>query len=123
MIKINFFENNIKDYKDSININSLFFGGLNQSEFIKNNLKITSEPKLYNEHKDFIIDVRGRGLMNAIEFENSKITEKISLELLNNGLLTKSTHDTVLRLSPPLIINEEEILESIDIIKKSLSKI
>ena len=73
--------------------------------------------------KDFIIDVRGRGLMNAIEFENSKITEKISLELLNNGLLTKSTHDTVLRLSPPLIINEEEILESIDIIKKSLSKI
>ena len=57
MIKINFFENNIKDYKDSININSLFFGGLNQSEFIKNNLKITSEPKLYNEHKDFIIDV------------------------------------------------------------------
>lgn len=73
--------------------------------------------------KDFIIDVRGRGLMNAIEFENSKITEKISLELLNNGLLTKSTHDTVLRLSPPLIINEVEISESIDIIKKSLSKI
>lgn len=73
--------------------------------------------------KDFIIDVRGRGLMNAIEFENSKITEKISLELLNNGLLTKSTHDTVLRLSPPLIINEVEISESIDIIEKSLSKI
>lgn len=59
--------------------------------------------------KDFIKDVRGKGLMNAIEFESKSITDRVCSDLLKNGLLTKSTHDTVLRMSPPLVINEQQM--------------
>ena len=61
----------------------------------------------------FIVDVRGRGLMNAIEFESKEITDKICHKLLENGLLTKQTHDTVLRMSPPLTINRWEMNQAI----------
>ena len=74
-------------------------------------------------NKDFIKEIRGKGLMNAIEFENKKITDKVCIELLNNGLLTKSTHDNILRMSPPLIINKNQMYEAIDTIKTSLNLI
>ena len=61
--------------------------------------------------------------MNAIEFENKEITDKICMKLLENGLLTKSTHDTVLRLSPPLIIDEMEMENALDIINDVIKNI
>ena len=73
--------------------------------------------------KDFIKDVRGKGLMNAIEFESKEITDKVCDNLLKNGLLTKSTHDTILRMSPPLVINEQQMYIACDIINDVLKKI
>ena len=72
---------------------------------------------------DFIKDVRGKGLFNAIEFRNKTITDQIIQSLMKNGLLCKSTHDTILRLSPPLIINETQIHQSLDIIHKTFKEI
>jgi ornithine--oxo-acid transaminase len=74
-------------------------------------------------NKDFIKEVRGKGLMNAIEFENKEITDKVCIDLLDKGLLTKSTHDNILRMSPPLIIKEEELLDALELIKSSLNKV
>ena len=73
--------------------------------------------------KDFILDVRGKGLMNAIEFENKEITDKVCMKLLENGLLTKSTHDTVLRMSPPLVIDELEMENALSLIKNVIKTI
>lgn len=39
---------------------------------------------------------------------------------MKNGLLAKPTHDSHIRLAPPLIIKEEQIRESVNIIEKSL---
>ena len=63
---------------------------------------------------DFVKEIRGKGLMNAIEFENKEITDIICHKLIENGLLTKQTHDNVLRMSPPLIINKLEMEQAID---------
>lgn len=73
--------------------------------------------------KDFIKDIRGKGLMNAIEFESKEITDKVCDNLLKNGLLTKSTHDTVLRMSPPLVINKQQMYGACDMINNVLKKI
>ena len=73
--------------------------------------------------KDFIKDIRGKGLMNAIEFESKEITDKVCDNLLKNGLLTKSTHDTILRMSPPLVINEQQMYVACDMINDVLKKI
>lgn len=69
--------------------------------------------------------VRGRGLLNAIEINDSPESEtawNLCIEFSKNGLLAKPTHGNIIRLAPPLTINEQQIADAIDIIKLSLSK-
>lgn len=54
----------------------------------------------------FIEEVRGKGLFNAVEL-NSKTLFPVSaydicLQLKERGILAKPTHDTIIRLTPPL---------------------
>ena len=44
----------------------------------------------------------------------------LACKLRDSGLLCKPTHSDVLRFAPPLIINKEQILESCDIIRKTV---
>lgn len=69
--------------------------------------------------------IRGKGLLNAIVIEHSNADAAWDLCLLlkENGLLAKPTHGNKIRFAPPLIINEEQIMESIGIIEKSLKKL
>jgi ornithine--oxo-acid transaminase len=66
--------------------------------------------------------VRGRGLLNAIVIDDSKgVTAwQVCLELMKEGLLTKPTHQNIIRLAPPLVITEEQMNEATEIIKKVL---
>jgi len=67
--------------------------------------------------------VRGKGLLNGIviDHRNNDAAWELCLELKANGLLAKPTHGDKIRFAPPLIINKEQIMECVDIIKKSLS--
>ena len=66
-----------------------------------------------------IQEIRGKGLFIGIEIADPKITARdICLELMSQGLLSKETHDTVIRLAPPLIISKEQIDEAFEIIRK-----
>ena len=76
--------------------------------------------ELFNINRDFIVDIRGKGLMNAIEFENKQITDKVCNLLIKNGILTKSTHDNILRMAPPLTINKKQMNNALRIIKKTI---
>ena len=77
---------------------------------------------LHEMQNPVIKAVRGKGLMCAIEIdENYKSTKQICDDMMLNGLLAKSTHGNIIRLSPPLIINKNQIIEGLDIIKKSLN--
>jgi ornithine--oxo-acid transaminase len=74
--------------------------------------------------KDIVISNRGKGLLNAIVINNDRIDAfDFCLKLKDNGLLSKPTHDNVLRLAPPLVITEPQICESLDILKKTISEI
>ena len=67
-----------------------------------------------------IKEVRGKGLLNAIEVNDSpdsKTAWNICLELKKQGLLAKPTHGNIIRFAPPLIINEGQLIECIGIIK------
>ena len=67
--------------------------------------------------------VRGKGLLNAIviDHRNKDAAWELCLALKENGLLAKPTHGDKIRFAPPLIINKEQVLECVEIIKKSLS--
>jgi ornithine--oxo-acid transaminase len=70
----------------------------------------------------FIETIRGKGLLNAIVIKHSNpdAAWDLCMELKNNGLLAKPTHGDKIRFAPPLLINEAQILESVQIIQKSL---
>ena len=57
-----------------------------------------------------IHEVRGRGLMLAIEFTAEGTTARsIVYALEDRGMLTKDTHETTIRNTPPLVITRDEI--------------
>jgi len=67
--------------------------------------------------------VRGRGLLNAIvinDSEDSSTAWDICVALKENGLLAKPTHGNIIRFAPPLVMNEEQLLECVAIITKTL---
>jgi ornithine--oxo-acid transaminase len=70
-----------------------------------------------------IADVRGKGLLNAIviDHQDPDAAWKLCLALKDNGLLAKPTHGDKIRFAPPLIISKEQIIECVEIIRKSLS--
>ena len=70
----------------------------------------------------FIETIRGRGLLNAIviKHNNPEAAWDLCLRLKENGLLAKPTHGDKIRFAPPLVINEEQILDCVKIIEKSL---
>jgi ornithine--oxo-acid transaminase len=59
-------------------------------------------------YPDLVKEVRGRGLLNAVELFPSGLgnvsTYDVCLRLKERGILAKPTHDTIIRLSPPLTI-------------------
>tara|TARA_A100001015_G_scaffold240353_1_gene274048 strand:+ start:2003 stop:3217 length:1215 start_codon:yes stop_codon:yes gene_type:complete len=77
--------------------------------------------KLFKIDSPFIKDVRGKGLLNAIEIvsENNAAWE-ICLKLMERGLLAKPTHGNIIRFAPPLVINESEMLECTSIIIETI---
>jgi ornithine--oxo-acid transaminase len=70
----------------------------------------------------YITTIRGRGLLNAIVIKhaNPEASWDLCLELKENGLLAKPTHGDKIRFAPPLLITKDQILESVDIIHRSL---
>ncbi len=72
---------------------------------------------------DMIELVRGKGLLNAVVIrpKNGKTAWDVCVKMAENGLLAKPTHDHIIRFAPPLVISEEELMEAVDIIKKSLA--
>lgn len=67
--------------------------------------------------------VRGKGLLNAVAIKpvNGISAWDVCLALKDNGLLAKPTHEHIIRFTPPLIINEEQINEALDIIEKTFA--
>jgi ornithine aminotransferase len=69
--------------------------------------------------------VRGKGLLNAVAIRpvNGISAWDVCVALKNNGLLAKPTHEHIIRFTPPLIINEEQINAALDIIEKTFAEL
>lgn len=70
----------------------------------------------------YIKQVRGKGLLNAMEItpHERKDAWDLCLKMAEKGLLAKPTHGDIIRFAPPLVITEEELMEAICIIKESI---
>ncbi|XP_074029160.1 ornithine aminotransferase, mitochondrial-like isoform X2 [Leptinotarsa decemlineata] len=71
-----------------------------------------------------VIEVRGKGLLNAIVInQNHAEAWDICLKLKEEGLIAKHTHEYIVRFAPPLIISEEQLEESMEIIIRTINNI
>ena len=71
-----------------------------------------------------IEEVRGKGLLNAIQIKTieGKKAWDLCLMMKENGILAKPTHEHTIRFTPPLIITEPQMHEAIGLIKKSMTE-
>ena len=75
------------------------------------------------EESELLTLVRGKGLLNAIvinDTEDSSTAWDICMKLKENGLLAKPTHGNIIRFAPPLVITEEQLMECVAIIKRTV---
>lgn len=70
----------------------------------------------------FIVDVRGRGLLLALEF-NKELGQAALMACLENGLLVNKVKPNALRFMPPLIITNKEVDEALAVLDKALAGI
>ena len=78
--------------------------------------------ELSDVKSDMIELVRGKGLLNAIVIKpkGGKTAWDVCMRLRDNGMLAKPTHGHIIRFAPPLTINETQLREAIEIIKKTM---
>jgi ornithine--oxo-acid transaminase len=67
--------------------------------------------------------IRGKGLLNALVFEEGFEAWDVCMSLRDAGLLAKQTHGNIIRFAPPLVISEAEMAEALGIISKTLKSI
>jgi acetylornithine/N-succinyldiaminopimelate aminotransferase len=77
--------------------------------------------RLQSKHTS-IRDVRGMGLMLAMELESSETAKSVVSQLLAQGILINRTHDTVLRFLPPYIIEKKHVDEVVRALDEALDQ-
>ncbi|OJD31097.1 ornithine aminotransferase [Diplodia corticola] len=82
---------------------------------------------LRNLNSPMISLVRGKGLLNAIIIDESKTNGHSAWDLCmlfkEKGLLAKPTHQNIIRLAPPLVITEEQVQQSLNIIREAIEEL
>jgi acetylornithine aminotransferase/acetylornithine/N-succinyldiaminopimelate aminotransferase len=71
---------------------------------------------------DGVVEVRGQGLLRAVELGSKRDAKAVYLELLNRGVVTNAVNATSLRLAPPITVSIAEMDEVIAAIAQVLSE-
>ena len=72
---------------------------------------------------DIVKLVRGKGLLNAIQIQPEFSAWEFCVALRDRGLLAKPTHGDIIRFAPPLIINQKEMMDCVNIIKQTVTSL
>jgi acetylornithine aminotransferase/acetylornithine/N-succinyldiaminopimelate aminotransferase len=76
---------------------------------------------LDKKHKS-ILDVRGAGLMQAVELDSPDLAKAIARQLLEKGIIINRTHETVLRFLPPYVIQKKHVDQLVQALDAALHK-
>jgi acetylornithine/N-succinyldiaminopimelate aminotransferase len=76
---------------------------------------------LDKKHKS-IQDVRGAGLMQAVELDSAELAKAVTKQLLREGIIINRTHETVLRFLPPYVILQKHVDQVVKALDAALHK-
>ncbi len=102
---------------------------VNEENLIQNARKLghifRQEMQRIIDGSDLVTKVRGKGLLNAIiinDTPESSTAWDLCVALKENGLLAKPTHGNIIRFAPPLVMDEEQLMECVAIIEKTINE-
>jgi acetylornithine aminotransferase/acetylornithine/N-succinyldiaminopimelate aminotransferase len=75
---------------------------------------------LDKKHKS-IQELRGAGLMQAVELDSPELARAVAKELLQKGIIINRTHETALRFLPPYIIQKKHVDQLIKALDAALN--
>ncbi len=78
---------------------------------------------LRDETGETVVDVRGKGLMLAVEFDSADRRDAVVQDALQRGLLTLGCGKKTVRLLPPLDVSEREIALGVDILTDAIDAV
>nr|WP_243687031.1 aspartate aminotransferase family protein [Methanobacterium formicicum] len=82
---------------------------------------LTELTKLKNEYPNLIKDVRGKGLLIAVEMVDENTAASIYSKCLEWGLILNVTQGNIIRIFPALNISKEQLEEGLTIFKRALT--
>eukprot|EP00009_Paramoeba_aestuarina_P006520 CAMPEP_0201508558 /NCGR_PEP_ID=MMETSP0161_2-20130828/1898_1 /ASSEMBLY_ACC=CAM_ASM_000251 /TAXON_ID=180227 /ORGANISM="Neoparamoeba aestuarina, Strain SoJaBio B1-5/56/2" /LENGTH=338 /DNA_ID=CAMNT_0047903271 /DNA_START=338 /DNA_END=1354 /DNA_ORIENTATION=+ len=90
----------------------------------KQGIKFREEMQQARARHPWIVELRGKGLLNAIELhpDHHKSGYDVCVRMKEKGLLAKQTHDHTIRFAPPLTISDSELAEGLEIIHSTLDE-
>ena len=78
---------------------------------------------LIGEHPGLVRDVRGKGLMLAVQFDSGETAEAVQWACFQRGLLVLEAGDDVVRMSPPLIVDSDEVATAVRILGEAVDAV
>ncbi len=76
---------------------------------------------LDKKHKS-IQEIRGAGLMQAVELDSPELAKAVARQLLQEGIIINRTHETVLRFLPPYVIEKKHVDQVVKALDAALHK-
>ena len=103
-------------------VNALEEENMYENSYRLGKILLSELKKIQTEKSDIITAVRGKGLFAAIVIKErkNKSAWELCLALKENGLLAKPTHGDIIRLAPPLPMNESQLMECVAILRKTI---
>jgi putrescine aminotransferase len=76
-------------------------------------------------HEDKVVDVRGKGLLTALEFVNDELGFEVAKNMFDQGVLVAGTliNAQVIRVEPPLTIEKSQVDQVAEVLAKSLERV
>ena len=78
--------------------------------------------KALDKKHQSIQDVRGAGLMQAVELDSPELAKAVAKQLLQEGIIINRTHETVLRFLPPYVIQKKHVDQVVKALDAALHK-
>jgi 4-aminobutyrate aminotransferase len=95
-----------------------------EEKYVANSAKIgqflRAKLEKMRERYPVILDVRGRGLMIGVQMATPQIRDTVIEECFRRGLLILGAGPSTIRISPPLIIDEEQATIAAEIFQSAL---
>lgn len=103
-------------------INVLEEENMYENSFRLGKILLAELKKIQSERPEVVLNVRGKGLFAAIVIKerNNKSAWELCLALKENGMLAKPTHGDIIRLAPPLLMTEKQLMECVAILRKTI---